>query len=339
MKSVLKKLCYWSLVTTMVFCLASYGEAANVKWKLSHHRPVNSQLDKDMIQFANDVDKATSGRVKIEVFPAAQLGGSELVMERVGMGAVEMMVGFPSSTMDPKLDIYSLPGIAKDFSDLRKLFRAGSPYMKILEKTFNDLDIHVLASYCTAFSGMCFKGEPSNILDPAAKHKEKIRVPSINSYRYAAESLGYLTTPLPWGEVFTALQTGVVDGVSGPAAEPTYTSLRDVIKCYVPVNSQADTFFLLVNTDSFKKISKEDQAAIMKLASALEDSRFKVAGKEQTMWENRLKESGVKVYSLTDAQLAAFQKTIQDYSWPKLRKDMGEAFFDGVIAAWKTALK
>ncbi|MFA0889805.1 MAG: TRAP transporter substrate-binding protein DctP [Synergistales bacterium] len=332
------------LIALLVFiCLISVGIGTsqaenNVVWKLSHHRPVDSQLDKDMKAFAAEVDKKTNGRVKIQVFPAAQLGGSEGAMERVSMGSIEMMVGYPNSTLDPKLDIYSLPGTAKDFKELKLLFAKGSPYMNILEEIFDSLDITVLAAYTTAFTGMCFKGEPTSPLNPLANHKEKIRVPSINSYRYTAEALGYLTTPLPWGEVFTALQTGVVDGVYGPAAEPTYTTLRDVIKTYIPLNVQADMFFLIANKQILGSIGKEDQKIIKGIAAKMEASRFTKGAEEQKMWEGKMADKGIKVINLTDAQRSAFQKRIQEYGWPLLRKAMGEQFFDKTIDAWKKAM-
>ena len=313
--------------------------AKNVTLKLSHHRPVDSQLDKDMKQYAIDVEKQTDGRVKIEVFPAGQLGGSEAAMERVSMGAIDMMIGYPNTELDAKLDIYCLPGIAKNFPELKKLFAKGSPYMSILEDTFNDLDMHVLASYTTAFSGMCFKNTPESPKNPNAKHNEKIRVPGINAYRYVAEAIGYMGTPLPWGEVFTALQTGVVDGVYGPGAEPTYSSLRDVINTYIPVNTQADMFFLLINEKTFGKISDVDRITMNKLGATLEKNRFAKGQEEQRMWEKRLAEyKGIKVVKLSDSEISAFQKKTQDYTWKKLKVDMGATYFDKVINAYKKAM-
>ncbi|MDO5116434.1 MAG: TRAP transporter substrate-binding protein DctP [Synergistaceae bacterium] len=336
---MLKKVFSIVALCMMVFCFSSCAYAKDVTFKLSHHRPVDSQLDIDMKQFAQDVAKATSNRVKIQVFPAGQLGGSESAMERVSMGAIDMMVGYPNSELDPKLDIYSLPGIAKDFKDLKKLFHRGSPYMNVLEKIFNDSDMHVLGSYCTAFVGICFKDMPVNPKDPNAKHNEKIRVPSINAYRYVAEAIGYMGTPLPWGEVFTALQTGVVDGVYGPAAEPVYTTLRDVVKVYVPLNSQADMFFLLINQEKFDLLSQEDQKLLSEIGHKLEQSRFEKAEAEQEMWEKRLADKGIEVMPFSNEELLSFQKKIQEYSWPKLSDEMGSKFFDETIAAWKEAMK
>lgn len=336
---MLRRIICTVMVGIMVCFSVQCAYAKDIKFKLSHHRPVDSQLDKDMKRFAADIAKATNNRVAIQVFPAGQLGGSEAAMERVSMGAIDMMIGYPNSELDPKLDIYSMPGIAKDFKDLKKLFNHKSPYMVHLEKVFNGLDLHVLGAYTTAFSGACFKVMPNTPKDPNAKHNEKIRVPSINAYRYVAEAVGYMGTPLPWGEVFTALQTGVVDGVYGPAAEPIYTTLRDVVKAYIPINTQADMFFLLINQDKFNSLSTEDQEIMDKVASQLEKSRFEVAEQEQKMWEKRLADHGIETVQLSNDDLKKFQSKIQAYSWPKLKKEMGAAFYDETIAAWKSSME
>lgn len=329
-------------VAALLFCLFSLGmnaaEAAST-WKLSHHRPVDSTIDKDLKKFAGDVEKATEGRIKIEVYPAAQLGGSDIVMERVGLGAIEMLLGYPTSTLDPRLDLYSTPALAKNYRELKLLFTHGSPFMNAIQKTFADLDIHTLASYCVGFTGLGLKSPVDKMLDPSAKHKEKIRTATLNSFRYPAEAIGYLATPIPMTDLFTALQTGIVDGSYGNGVEVVYLQFRDVIKHFIPIKAQADIFFLVVNTDVFNKLDPKDRKAITDISKKFEADRFAIAEKEENMWEKRLEEKGTKIYRLTDTQVNSFHKVIQDYSWPKIKKDIGPAFFDDAMKARDEALK
>ncbi|MDZ7811262.1 MAG: hypothetical protein U5L11_16025 [Arhodomonas sp.] len=62
----------------------------------------------------------------------------------------------------------------------------------------------------------------------------KVRVPGIKSFQLTGEALGYIPSPIPFSEAFTAIQTGVVDGVIGSGAEGYYQSFRDVTKAYYP---------------------------------------------------------------------------------------------------------
>lgn len=335
MKKLVIMLCALCCMAAMVTPIYA---ATNLR--LGHGRPVDSLLDKDMKAFADEVDKQTEGRVKIKVYPAGQLGNNEQMMERVSMGSIEMVAGYPNPLLEPKLDVYCLPGLATNYEELRKIFVTGSPFMNLLKEGFESIDTHVLSSYMTAaMVGMSFKNDPKNVLDFSAARSEKIRVPGINSFRFTAEALGYLTTPLPWAEVFTALQTGVIDGNYGSAAEPTYTQLRDVIKAYFAVNVQADMFFLLINRDIFERLPEKDREIMAKIADNLEKSRFTKAKEEQDMWEQRLADSGIAIYRPSAEQSAELQKKIQDEVWPKISEQFDKSYYDRMMNAWAESVK
>lgn len=324
----MKKFTALIMILIALFFLQVDNCEAAAKWKLSHHRPVGSPIDVDLHKFAKDVEKATEGRVVIEVFPAAQLGGSDIVMERVGIGAIEMLLGYPTSTLDPRLDMYSVPAIAGNYAELQKLFTHGSPFMNKIHQTFEELEIYTLMSYCVGFTGLGLKTPVDGMLDPTKKHKEKIRTATLNSFRYPAEAIGYLATPIPMGDLFTALQTGIVDGSYGNGPEVVYLQFRDVIKHFVPIRAQADIFFLVINKDVFMSLSEKDQKTIKTIAAKFEKDRFAVAEEDEEMWLKRLEEKGTKIHYLNKAQVKAFHKIIADYSWPKLKVDIGAKYFD-----------
>lgn len=250
-----------------------------------------------------------------------------------------MLLGYPTSSFDPRLDIYSLPALASNHSELQKLFSHGSPFMDIIHQTFSELDIYTLMSYCVGYAGLGLKNPVDGMLDPNVKHKNKVRAPTLNSYIYALEAMGYLATPIPMGDLFTALQTGIVDGSYGNAPDVVYLQFRDVIKHYLTVRAQADIFFLVVNKDLFMSLSNKDQEAIKAVAKKHEKERFAIAKQNEEMWLKRLEEKGVKIYDLTDAQRKAFHKVIADYAWPRMRKDVGTKYFDDAIKAREKALK
>lgn len=335
----MKKLTVFILILVALFVWQVGDCEAAVKWKLSHHRPAGSPIDVDLHKFAKDVEKATEGRVVIEVFPAAQLGGSDIVMERVGIGAIEMLLGYPTSTLDPRLDMYSVPAIAENYTDLQKLFTHGSKFMNMIHKTFNELDLYTLVSYCVGFTGLGLKEPVDGMFDPTKKHKEKIRSATLNSFRYPVEAIGYLATPIPMGDLFTALQTGIVDGSYGNGPEVVYLQFRDVIKHFIPIRAQADIFFLIVNKDVFLKLSDKDQKAILAISEKFEKERFAIAEKDEEAWLKRLAEKGTKIHYLNESQVKSFHKIIADYSWPKLRKDIGEKYFDEAMKAREEILK
>jgi len=328
-----------ALFAACAMCLGVQPSTAATNWKLSHHKPVDSDIDKELKQFAADIEKETEGRIKVKVFPAGQLGNSEMAIERTSMGTIDIMLGYPNSEIDPALDVYAIPGMASNYDEVAKLYKQGSPFSMYIEELFNKQDLHVLATYTLPFAGLWFKAMPENPKDPAAAHKEKIRVPGINSYRYPAEAFGYFGTALPFGEVFTSLQTGVIDGVYGPSAESVYQSLRDVVKVNIPVDLQPDMNFILINKNAFDKLPEQDRQIVARLGLVIEQAGFANGAKRAQTWNQRIADYGITIVALTDAERQAFKKRAQDITWPKLRQDIGAEVFDKAIAAYEASMK
>ncbi|MEI8634008.1 hypothetical protein P4S72_21830 [Vibrio sp. PP-XX7] len=75
-----------------------------------------------------------------------------------------------------------------------------------------------------------------------------------------ADNLGYIGSPLPFSEAFTAVQTGVVDGVIGSGAEGYYASFRDVTKTYIPLNTHFEFWYLMINSERLRRSIKDRTA-------------------------------------------------------------------------------
>ncbi len=87
-------------------------------------------------------------------------------------------------------------------------------------------------------------------------------MPGIKSFQLTGEALGYIPSPIPFSEAFTAVQTGVVDGVIGSGAEGYYASFRDVTKTYIPANTHFEVWYMIISNESLAELSDEDQAAL-----------------------------------------------------------------------------
>lgn len=335
---MLRKLLGKVMVIALLLISSQPLYAANVVWKFSHHRTIDSPMDKDVKKFAAEVEKGTAGRVKIKVFPAAQLGITNVAIERTAMGAIDALIGYPSTEFDPKLDVYAIPGMIMNYEEYTKLYTGNTPYRALIDKLFEDNNLHVVCTWMDGFTGAAFAKTPKDIKNANAKHSEKIRVPSLNTYRFVAESFGFMGTPLPSSEVFTALQTGIVEGTYGAGIEAVYLNFRDVTKCYLPVNVQPDVQFILVNKDVWNRLSKEDQKAIMEVGKKIEHKRIVDVQKIEKEYIQKYKDYGGTIIKLTKTEHEVFKKNAQDYSWPKLRKEIGEKVFDQAIDAWKKSI-
>ena len=101
------------LVLAASLSLATLGAAEAATLKLSHVRPQGTAIDKDAVQFAEAVNTATNGKLKVKLYPANALGDYTVVQERVGLGAVDMAVQPIAAGVDKRFKIVSLPYLAQ----------------------------------------------------------------------------------------------------------------------------------------------------------------------------------------------------------------------------------
>ncbi len=153
----------------------------------------------------------------------------------------------------------------------------------------------------------------------------------MKTFQMLADTTGYLGTPIPFSDAFTAVQTGVVDGVIGSGAEGYYSSFRDVTKYYIPANTHFEVWYFIMNEKLFNKLSDDSKQALMEVAGEFESRRWKVVEADQKANEQRLADFGAKIVPITNAQIAAIAAKIQATVWPEVLKDVGEDWGKSVL--------
>lgn len=307
------------------------GPAAAADWKLSTIRPQNTSVHKDAEAFAQKVKEGTNGRINITIYPNSQLGDYQLVQERISVGSVEMAIQPISTTVDRQMQILNMPYLIKDWEGVKKNYLTGTPFMNWAAKRFERQDITLLATWPSYFGGTALTKEPQNYGDPSFQKGLKVRVIPQKSFELLATSQGYQATPLPLAETFTALQTGIVDGVFGAGAEGYYSNFRDVLKFYVPANTHMEQWYVIINKELFDGLSEADKKVVLEAAKELETNRIAVAPTETQEYEKRLDEYGVKVLPLTPEQLSALAEATRKAVVPEMRKIIGEKDFEDII--------
>lgn len=335
----MKKIIIALLVVAMVSIFASSAFAGTTKWKLGHFRPTTDDAHANLLEFAKNVKERTSGRVDIQIFPAAQLGSAETCFEKMGIGSLEMTCGWFNTTLDKRLEINIFPGAVGTYKDVRKVYRVGSPFMNILQELCTPLGIRIAGSYAQYLSGLAFIELPKDVLNPNAKQSQKLRVPNQKQFAWTIESLGYSVTPLPTTEIFTALQTRVIDGIATQGAQTIYMSTRDLVKYWVPLDIHYEPWFMFISEQALNKLSKQDQAVVLDECKKLEDKKFKDAEPIMREYEKKLAQHGIKVVKVSPEIKAAFQKRIREYVLPKFKVELGEEFYKKVVKAIEDSKK
>lgn len=296
---------------------ANACEAAK-PWKLSHQRPPASPLDLDAQFFADGVKKGTGGKVNISIFPANQLGDYSIVQERVSLGDVEVMFGTPSSTVDKKLSLTTMPYMVTNWDELEYLWKKDGAARKIVEEILDKQDIYPLAVWPALCSGIGLTKMPKEPKNPNVPKNMKIRVMPIKVSELTGEALGYIATPLPFGDVFTGLQTGMIEGVIGTGPEGNWSNYRDLIKVYVDERIFYEPFFLMINKQLWLKLSSSEREAIAKVASEMENRRWKAAPKEHDEYIEKLRKNGTQIITFSQEELNVVRDKVVKEVWPKI---------------------
>ncbi len=259
------------------------GSTKKVKITFAHHLAPTSIIHKSVEKFAELVKTKSNGVVEVSIAPSSQLGGQREIIEGVKLGTIQMGIGESGlyANYVPEFGLFSLPFIFNDLEHYNKVADGdiGKEFGKKLEDTngikiLNWMDGGIRDVYMTK--------DPSKGL--ADMKGIKIRTPESPIYVNTFKSLGMNPTPVPAGEMYSALQSGVVDAMEG-TVETAYT-----FKIYEVAKFCAETKH--INTDISFMISKSFMEGLPQdIQTAILD-----AAKEAGEWERKEWASGVDAF-------------------------------------------
>lgn len=331
MKNV-KRVLSITIMAAMTLSLAACGSSEkgagasgkqSFSLKLSHYRAEGSPADINAKEFAENV-AAADDSLEVVVYPAAQLGDYTAVQELVSVGDVEMQMATLSSTVDKYLGITSAPYICATWEEAKAIFNRDSEFSDTIRKHLEDQNIKLLSVYPLYFGGAILNEKPNEPANLDVREGYKVRCQTMKGAELVTNMLGYNATPMALNDCFTALQTGVIDGMIGSGAEGYYSSYRDVATYYLAYNDHFEVWYLYINLDTWNKMTKEQQEALQTAANKLEDDRWNVAPEETAEYEKKLEDYGVEIIQFTDEQLQNFYTKCWETVWPELTELYGE---------------
>ncbi len=327
----MKKRCFAS-AAILAACLMVFASHAQARaWKISHVRPQGTAIDNDLHWFSDALKKASNNKMKTKIYPASALGDYTVVQERVGLGAVEMACQPPASAADKRFQVVYFPYMVESWEQAKKNLSQGAPLRETVSKLYGAQGIHLLAAWPVYFGGISLNRDAVTPGDPDAKKGIKLRVPPMKSFQLLADETGYLGTPIPFSDAFTAVQTGVVDGVIGSGAEGYYSSFRDVTKTYIPSNTHFEVWYLIINKETFDNLNPEQKKMLQDVAAGFEQRRWESAKADQAANEKRLADYGAEIVNISPEEIAATAKKVREKIWPEVLKDVGAEWGQSVI--------
>src|SRR5699024_4613600 len=302
------------------------NEDGEVTWKLNHIRPAGTRTDDSATKFSEDIYEGTDGRVDIEIYNNSQLGDYQLVQESVALGEVDMQLATLGTNVDRTLQVAITPSLVANYEEARELYNSEDGMLnEYFTERLAEQNIKLLAVYPQYFGSIFLADEANEPKDPDSNKNMKVRVPAMKAFEEYGQSIGFIVTPLASSEMFTAIQTGIVDGAIGGGTELYHNEFGELGEQILPVNTHFEAHYLTVNQDAFDALTEEDQNTMLEFAKEFEEEAFTQAEEEQDRYNELIaEEHGVEIVDYTDEELQAYADQVRQEVWPQLEDEYGE---------------
>jgi tripartite ATP-independent transporter DctP family solute receptor len=289
-----------------VLCAPVAGHAQpKMVIKASDVHPLGYPTVEAIVRMGSKLEKATSGRLTVQMYPQMQLGGEKEMIEQAQVGALQIArisVGALGPVID-ELNVFNMPFIFRDEAHMRKVID-GPIGTELLEKISANPQTRLIAlGWMDAGTRNVYANKP--VTKPADLKGMKVRMMGNPIFVETMNAMGGNGVAMGFNELYTAMQTGVVDGAENN--EPTVLAQNhyQVAKVYSLTGHLIIPEMFVFSKVSWDKLAKDDQALIKKFSR---EAQFE----QRTLWDDKtakatdeLKSKGVQ---FVPADKAAFYK-------------------------------
>jgi TRAP-type transport system periplasmic protein len=276
-----------------------------VTMKIGHVLSEADNVHQALLRFKEGVAKRTQGAVTVSIHPGSSLGSLRQMFESIGLGTQEAGMfdaGTPANA-DPAIGVLELPYIFENLDHVHRVVD-GPLGKQIFDGTRAKTGIRTLASYDTTFRKTFSKRAINSMADLKGM---KVRVPEVPAYIETFKLLGASPTPVPWGDLYTSLSTGVVEGFENKAEAAFGARLHEQAKFAAYTGHIFVVNLLMVNDRWFTSLTPETQKAILETAKETEQWQRARALQSEVEFEDKMKAAGVQ---FTRPDTASFRTAV-----------------------------
>jgi TRAP-type C4-dicarboxylate transport system substrate-binding protein len=289
-----------AIVTALAFALPA---SAQTKWDLPTAYPANNFHTENLQQFAADVDKATAGKLKLQLHPNASLFKAPEIKRAVQGGQAQageiLLVNFENE--DPLYGIDGVPFLATSYAESLKLYKAER---KSLEEKLGKQGMMLLYTVPWPPQGIY----TNRTLNSAADMKGlKWRAYSPATSKIA-ELVGAQSVTVQAAEVSQALATGVIDSYMSSGATGYDSKTYEHLKHFYDTQAWLPKNAVIANRSAFDALDKPTQAALLKAAADAEARGWKLSEEKTGWYVNQLKQNGMAIDKPSEQLTADMRK-------------------------------
>ena len=308
----------------------AFAASAETVIKIGHGAAESFHMHRALLKFEELVETGSNGEIDVQIFPSSQMGPDREMIEGVQTGVLEMAIP-PSSFFagwDPAFAVIELPYMyaSKDIA------------FDVLDGAAGDGMLARVENQGLVGLGWLELGvrNVTNNVRPIASPQDlegvKLRTMKVPAHVATFESLGANPTPMNFGEVYSALQQGVIDGQENPLAIITSQRFYEVQKYLSTTGHVFAVYMPVVSKPFFDNLSAEHQQLIRASMARARAHQAELVAAEDASQLDEIRSAGVEVLELTAEQRQAFADQTESVRL-QYRDEVGAEAYDAWVAA------
>ena len=240
------------------------------------------------------LDAATKGKIKFQMFPGSVLGDEKAMIEQTQVGAIQILrtsLG-PIGPVVPEVNVFNMPFVFRDIAHMRAVID-GAIGQELLDKISASPAKMIGLAWMDGGSRSLYTKKP--VRSPADLKGQKIRMMGNPLFVDTMNAMGGNGIAMGYGEVFTAIQTGVIDGAeNNPPSLYTANHFKAGAKYYTQTNHLIIPEILVMSKVAYDKLTPDEQALVKKMAREAQLEQRKLWDAAVADYTTKLKAEGVE---------------------------------------------
>ncbi|WP_193091436.1 TRAP transporter substrate-binding protein [Halomonas colorata] len=218
--------------------------------------------------FKAEVEEATDNRITVQIFPGGQLGNDQTMVDEIRIGTTDMIIGGVMNVAPyvPDFEIFSLNYLFQDMDEFRAATAPESAVYSYFDQAMTDAGVGLKLLSLTGGGTRNLSTNTGPVVEPSDLEGVKMRVTGSRLDAETWQLAGALTTSLPWTEIYTGLQTGVVGAFESTISGYLSSRLYEVAPFHAKTEHQIMMSHISISENRFNRFSEEDQTIIQQAA-------------------------------------------------------------------------
>ena len=296
-------------IALLVALLPAGSSLAQIEIKLGHVGEPGSLFAKSADEFAKRANEKLGGKAKVVAFGSSQLGGDKELMQKLKLGTLELAI--PSTVMSSESDlfgIFEMPYLVKDRKHMQAIEK--EVFWPKIAPEAEKKGLKVLAVWENGVRHITNNKHP--IVKPADLKGIKLRVPEGKWRVKMFQTYGANPSPMKFSEVFTALQTGVMDGQENPFSQIVSAKFQEVQKFLSLTGHVYTPAYLTTGSKKWATLPADVRKVLEDTAKDMQKYVYAVAEKDENELIDKIKAAGVKVNEADKPAFVAASKAVYE---------------------------